>query len=201
VEPRRVGLGILNTRTSRWERKRADFEEQQKRTAIRRKGCDGRTRRLIAIKRLARIALASEERQPIEVLADIQRHELNGIALVTERGVESPAANHCNMPVGLRRNLSRARCVLLNELGGRNMRKSMIVAALLGVVSTPGFADDNGIQQVVAFGTGVSVGEDNDIRNRDTTVSVTERDNATVIKKGDADANREDAVLHQDDHN
>jgi hypothetical protein len=81
------------------------------------------------------------------------------------------------------------------------MRKSMIVAALLGIVSTPGFADDNGIQQVVAFGTGVSVGEDNDIRNRDTTVSVTERDNATVIKKGDADANREDAVLHQDDHN
>ena len=44
---------------------------------------------LIAIQRLARIALASEVGQPIEVLADIQRRALNGIALVTERALRA----------------------------------------------------------------------------------------------------------------
>ena len=39
---------------------------------------------LQTIQRLARIALASEQGQPAEVLADIQRRALSGIALVTE---------------------------------------------------------------------------------------------------------------------
>jgi hypothetical protein len=44
---------------------------------------------LIAIQRLARIALASEEGQSVEVLADIQRRALNGIVLVTERALRA----------------------------------------------------------------------------------------------------------------
>jgi hypothetical protein len=40
---------------------------------------------LQTIQRLARIALASEQGQSVEVLVDIQRRALNGIALVTER--------------------------------------------------------------------------------------------------------------------
>jgi hypothetical protein len=44
---------------------------------------------LIAVQRLARIALASEEGQSVEVLADIQRRALNGILLVTERALRA----------------------------------------------------------------------------------------------------------------
>lgn len=40
---------------------------------------------LQTIQRLARIALASEQGQPAEVLADIQRRALNGISVVTEK--------------------------------------------------------------------------------------------------------------------
>jgi hypothetical protein len=42
---------------------------------------------LQAIQRLARIAPASEQGQPAEVLLDIQRRALNGIALVAERAL------------------------------------------------------------------------------------------------------------------
>jgi hypothetical protein len=42
---------------------------------------------LRAIQRLARIALASEQGQSAEVLADIQRRALNGIALVSEKAL------------------------------------------------------------------------------------------------------------------
>jgi hypothetical protein len=42
---------------------------------------------LQVIQRLARIALASEQGQPAEVLADIQRRALNGIVVVTERAL------------------------------------------------------------------------------------------------------------------
>jgi hypothetical protein len=42
---------------------------------------------LQTIQRLARIALASEQGQPAEVLADIQRRALSGIALVTEKAL------------------------------------------------------------------------------------------------------------------
>jgi hypothetical protein len=42
---------------------------------------------LRTIQRLARIALASEQGQPAEVLVDIQRRALNGIALVAEKAL------------------------------------------------------------------------------------------------------------------
>jgi hypothetical protein len=40
---------------------------------------------LRSIQRLARIAIASEQGQPAEVLLDMQRRALNGIALVAEK--------------------------------------------------------------------------------------------------------------------
>jgi hypothetical protein len=72
--------------------------------------------------------------------------------------------------------------------GERNMRKSLIVAALIGAVATPVFADDIGDQYRDGEGTPI-------IKEREA------HDSATVIKKEDADANREAAVIHQDDHN
>jgi hypothetical protein len=42
---------------------------------------------LQVIQRLARIALASEQGQSAEVLADIQRRALNGILVVTEKSL------------------------------------------------------------------------------------------------------------------
>jgi hypothetical protein len=42
---------------------------------------------LRTIQRLARIALASEQGQSVEVLVDIQRRALNGIAVVTEKAL------------------------------------------------------------------------------------------------------------------
>jgi hypothetical protein len=85
------------------------------------------------------------------------------------------------------------------------MRKSLIVAVLISVVATPVLADEIGVH-VVPFGTGVTIGEDHNLDGDGTTtiIKIKERephDSATVIKKGDADANREAAVIHQDDHN
>jgi hypothetical protein len=83
------------------------------------------------------------------------------------------------------------------------MRKSLIVAVLIGVVATPVFADEIGVH-VVPVGAGVTIGEDHNRDGNGTTIINKERephDSATVIKKGDADANREAAVIHQDDHN
>jgi len=82
------------------------------------------------------------------------------------------------------------------------MRKSLIVAALIGAVATPVFADDIDVH-VVPVGAGVTVGE-GQYRDGGGTAISKEReahDSATVIKKEDADANREAAVIHQDDHN
>ena len=81
------------------------------------------------------------------------------------------------------------------------MRKSLIIAVLIGVVAKPVFADEIGVQ-VVPVGAGVTIGEDHN-RGDDGTTIIKERephDSATVIKKEDADANREAAVIHQDDH-
>jgi hypothetical protein len=46
---------------------------------------------LQTIQRLAHIALASEKGQPAEVIADIQRRALNGIALVAEKALGQPS--------------------------------------------------------------------------------------------------------------
>ena len=84
------------------------------------------------------------------------------------------------------------------------MRKSLIVAALIGAVATPVFADDIGVH-VVPVGAGVTASEDHgQYRDGNGTAIIKEReahDSATVVKKEDADANREAAVIHQDDHN
>jgi hypothetical protein len=48
---------------------------------------DAREAALQTIQRLAHIALASEQGQPAEVLVDIQRRALNGIALVAEKAL------------------------------------------------------------------------------------------------------------------
>jgi hypothetical protein len=83
------------------------------------------------------------------------------------------------------------------------MRKSLIIAVLIGVVATPVFADDAGVH-VVPVVAGVTIGENHNRDGDGTTTIIKERephDIATGIKKGDADANREAAVIHQDDHN
>jgi hypothetical protein len=83
------------------------------------------------------------------------------------------------------------------------MRKSLFIAAVIGAVATPAFADDVGVH-VGPVGAGVSVGESHDHdrdRDRDHTTVVKERepsDRTTVIKKEDADGNRSKTVIHHD---
>jgi hypothetical protein len=84
-----------------------------------------------------------------------------------------------------------------------DMRKSLFVAAVIGAVATPAFADDVGVR-VGPVGAGVSVGEVHDHdrdRDRDRTTVIKEReprDSTTVIKKEDADGDRSKTVIHHD---
>jgi hypothetical protein len=84
-----------------------------------------------------------------------------------------------------------------------DMRKSLFVAAIIGAVATPAFADDVGVR-VGPVGAGVSVGEVHDHdrdRDRDRTTVIKEReprDSTTVIKKEDADGDRSKTVIHHD---
>jgi len=78
------------------------------------------------------------------------------------------------------------------------MRKSLFVAAVIGAVAAPAFADDVGVR-VGPVGAGVTVGETHD-RDRDRTV-IKEREpsgSKTVIKKEDADGDRSKTVIHRD---
>jgi hypothetical protein len=80
-----------------------------------------------------------------------------------------------------------------------DMRKSLFVAAVIGVVASPAFADEVGVR-VGPVGAGVSVGEVHD-RDRDRTTVIKEReprDSTTVIKKEDEDGNRSKTVIHHD---
>lgn len=83
------------------------------------------------------------------------------------------------------------------------MRKSLFVAAIIGAVAAPAFADDVGVR-VGPVGAGVSVGEVHDHdrdRDRDRTTVIKEReprDSTTVIKKEDADGDRSKTVIHHD---
>ena len=83
------------------------------------------------------------------------------------------------------------------------MRKSLFVAAVIGIVAMPAFADDVGVR-VGPVGAGVTVGESHDHdrgRERDRTTVIKERepsDRTTVIKKEDADGNRSKTVIHHD---
>lgn len=84
------------------------------------------------------------------------------------------------------------------------MRKSVFVAAVIGAIATPAFADDVGVR-VGPVGAGVTVGEghrdyDRD-RDRDRTV-VKEREpseRTTVIKKDHDDGTRSKTVIHDRD--
>jgi hypothetical protein len=76
------------------------------------------------------------------------------------------------------------------------MRKSLFVAAVIGAVAAPAFADDVGVR-VGPAGAGATVGETHD---RDRTV-IKERepsDSKTVIKKEDVDGDRSKTVIHRD---
>jgi hypothetical protein len=81
------------------------------------------------------------------------------------------------------------------------MRKSLFIAAVIGAVATPAFADDVGVR-VGPVGAGVTVGESRDHdRDRDRTTVVKDReprDRTTVIKKEDADGNRSKTIIHHD---
>lgn len=83
------------------------------------------------------------------------------------------------------------------------MRKSLFVAAVIGVIASPAFADEVGVR-VGPVGAGVSVGEAHDRdrdRDRDRTTVIKEReprDSTTVIKKEDADGDRSKTVIHHD---
>jgi len=81
------------------------------------------------------------------------------------------------------------------------MKKSLFIAAIIGAIATPVFADDVGVR-VGPVGAGVTVGESRDHdRDRDRTTVVKEReprDRTTVIKKEDADGNRSKTVIHHD---
>ena len=81
------------------------------------------------------------------------------------------------------------------------MRKSLFVAAVIGVVASPAFADEVGVR-VGPVGAGVSVGEVHvRDRDRDRTTVIKEREpreSTTVIKKEDEDGNRSKTVIHHD---
>jgi hypothetical protein len=80
-----------------------------------------------------------------------------------------------------------------------DMKKYLLVAAVIGAVASPAFADEVGVR-VGPVGAGVSVGEAHD-HDRDRTTVIKEhepRDRTTVIKKEDEDGNRSKTVIHHD---
>jgi hypothetical protein len=84
-----------------------------------------------------------------------------------------------------------------------DMKKYLLVAAVIGAVASPAFADEVGVR-VGPVGAGVSVGEAHDHdrdRDRDRTTVIKEhepRDRTTVIKKQDEDGNRSKTIIHHD---
>jgi hypothetical protein len=67
------------------------------------------------------------------------------------------------------------------------MKKSLLIAAVIGAIATPALADDVGVR-VGPVGAGVTVGESPDYRDRD-------RDHTTIIKR---DEPREKTVIKKD---
>jgi hypothetical protein len=82
-----------------------------------------------------------------------------------------------------------------------DMKKYLLVAAVIGAVASPAFAEEVGVR-VGPVGAGVTIGETRDHdRDRDRTTVIREhepRDNTTVIKKEDADGNRSKTIIHHD---
>jgi hypothetical protein len=86
--------------------------------------------------------------------------------------------------------------------GGWNMRKSLLIAALIGALATPALADEVGVH-VGPVGAGVTVGDGHDRdRDRDRSTTIVKeqepRDKTTVIKKEDEDGNRSKTIIHHD---
>ena len=83
------------------------------------------------------------------------------------------------------------------------MKKYLFVAAVIGAIATPAFADDVGVR-VGPVGAGVTVGEGHEYRDRDrdrdrTVIKEREpSDRTTVIKKEDEMGNRSKTVIHHD---
>jgi hypothetical protein len=74
----------------------------------------------------------------------------------------------------------------------------MLIAAGIGAIATPAFADDVGVH-VGPVGAGVTVGDHDRDRDRTTVIKEREpRDRTTVIKKEDEDGNRSKTVIHRD---
>jgi hypothetical protein len=85
---------------------------------------------------------------------------------------------------------------------GVDMRKSLFVAAVIGVIASPAFAEEVGVR-VGPVGAGVTVGEAHDHdrdRDRDRTTVIKEHEprDTTVIKKEDSDGNRSKTIIHHD---
>jgi hypothetical protein len=84
-----------------------------------------------------------------------------------------------------------------------DMRKSLLIAAIIGAVASPAFAEEVGVR-VGPVGAGVSVGEAHDRdrdRDRDRTTVIKEReprDSTTVIKKEDENGDRTKTIIHHD---
>ena len=81
------------------------------------------------------------------------------------------------------------------------MRKSLLAAAVIGVIATPAFADDVGVR-VGPVGAGVTVGETHDHdRDRDRTTVIKEREPAehTTVIKREHDEPREKTIIKEHD--
>jgi hypothetical protein len=89
---------------------------------------------------------------------------------------------------------------------GYQMKKYAFVAAIIGAIAAPAFADEVGVGvKAGPAGAGVTVGESPDNRavDRDRTTVIKEReprdtDRTTVIKKENEDGSREKTVIHRD---
>jgi hypothetical protein len=82
------------------------------------------------------------------------------------------------------------------------MKRYLLIAAAMGLLTTPAIADDVGVR-VGPVGAGVTVGRapDRD-RDRDRTTVIKEReprDRTTVIKKDHDDGTRSKTVIHDRD--
>jgi hypothetical protein len=83
------------------------------------------------------------------------------------------------------------------------MRKSLLIAAVIGAVASPTFADEVGVH-AGPVGAGVTVGETHDHdRDRDHGRDAVVRERApsehtTVIKKQDEEGDRNKTVIHHD---
>jgi hypothetical protein len=113
------------------------------------------------------------------------------------------AARFPSLSRTLTERMSEPRILPPSTLWRMDMRKALLVAAVIGAVASPAFAEEVGVR-VGPVGAGVTVGETRDHdrdRDRDRTTVIKEReprDRTTVIKKEDEDGNRSKTIIHHD---